>query len=167
MSILKPEDLRIDYIPAKNNDFFGHKQGVTITYLSNGYSVTSNELGSVHLNKANAIALMEDYVKGLHRHSSKRKQCKNCTIIDDYQSDEKECHTCGYTEFLESHELEGDFSIHNKNVDALNRAKEIVAKLEQETDKFEQGWFSSWNAKGPQQMNWETPTDLSKLVHED
>lgn len=166
MSILKPEDIRIDYIPAKN-DFFGHKQGVTITYLSNGYSVTSNELASVHLNKANAIALMEDYVKGLYRHYSTRKQCGNCTIIDDYLKDENECHTCGYTEFLESHQLEDDFGIHQKNLDALNRAKEIVARLEHETDKFEQGWFSSWNAKGPQQMNWETPEDLSYLAPED
>lgn len=166
MSILKPEDFRIDYIPDKK-DFFGRFKGVTITYLSNGFSITSNELRSVHLNKARALELMEDYVKDLNYYGSKRKQCQSCTIIDDYQSDELECHTCGYTEFLESHQLEGDFSIHHKNVDDLNRAKEIVAKLEQETDKFEQGWFSSWNAKGPQQMNWETPTDLSKLVHED
>lgn len=166
MSILKPEDIRFDYIPDKK-DFFGHAKGVTITYLSNGFSITCDELRSVHLNKANAIKLMEDYVKDLNYYGSKRKQCGNCTIVDDYRSDELECHHCGHTEFLESHDLDDDYGIHHKNVDALKRAKEIVARLEHEIDKFEQGWFSSWNAKGPQQMNWETPTDLSSLVPED
>lgn len=90
-----------------------------------------------------------------------RKQCSSCLIVDDYTRNCSVCRTCGYNQLFESHVFDDAWIIHQKNQEALASAEELVSNLTAEIEKFEKGWFATWNAKGPTQIEWEPPNDIT------
>ncbi len=87
-----------------------------------------------------------------------RRMCHNCSLVDTYYTiGVFKCKHCHYNHFGCSTEFEDDWVNHQKNQRALEEAKDLVADLQHEIDKFEKGWSSTWNSYSTEQIDFETP----------
>ncbi|MEG1707112.1 MAG: hypothetical protein RR285_00200 [Acinetobacter sp.] len=84
--------------------------------------------------------------------------CNNCTLVDTYYTvGPFKCKHCDYREFADSTSFEDDWTVHNKNQRALAEAEQLVADLTGEVDKFQKGWFSTWNSYNTEQIDFQLP----------
>lgn len=90
-----------------------------------------------------------------------RKICDNCAITDTYQKEENICKTCSHAGLQPSENFEYAYGTNNLNKQVRELLADELAKVDAEIEKFEQGWYRTWNGTGPTQLDWETPKDYS------
>lgn len=87
-----------------------------------------------------------------------RLMCRNCILIDTYYTiGPTKCKHCGYNEFSDSTQFEDEWVAHQKNQQALAEAEDLVASLKHEIEKFDSGWYSSWNSYSTEQLAFDKP----------
>ena len=88
-----------------------------------------------------------------------RLMCEDCLIVDIYELNQPfKCNRCGNTTFQRSSDFDDEWIAHQKNTQTLAEAEELVSVLKHEIEKFNNGWFSTWNSYQPEQLNFATPT---------